>query len=249
MVNQPLRYNVANRFAKDGLDYDDSLTGDYNKLTYLTPVFSGFQFGISYTPDVNDFQGDYATQNGFPFSGGGLGGVHQGGATNSFGAAWDGAGRYEGHFQNVDITLGGGYTDVTLEKKSTVGPLAGSNNWKEWNFGANAAWEAFNFGTAYTTDNGGADHVHESGSKTWVVGVDYTTGPYKLGGSYLHNDIHLNSRVFDLTTTRWAGGLVYTYGPGMTFRGSASYVKNQAQQSLVGGGTATDVMVGTQINF
>ena len=38
-----------------GLDYSNDVTGDYNKLTYLTPVFSGFQFGVSYTPDVNNF--------------------------------------------------------------------------------------------------------------------------------------------------------------------------------------------------
>jgi|SRR5579859_774052 len=238
-------YNVAFRYASDGLDYDNSLTGDYNKLTYLTPVFSGFQFGVSYTPDVNDFQGDFFTQNGNPLNGGGLGGVHQNNQDNSWGSAWEGSGRYEGHFQNVSITAGAGYTDVALERNTHVGFA----NWKEWNAGVNAGWEAFNFGGVYTTDNGGAQGSSDSGSKTWVVGVDYTTGPYKLGGSYLHKDIHLNSTVNDLTTTRWAGGLVYTYGPGMTFRGSASFVKNQTTAGIGGDGTATDILVGTQINF
>lgn len=218
-----------------GLDYSDDLTGDYNKLTYLTPVFSGFQFGASYTPDVNNFNVNQT----------GLQGVHQNNGVDSFGAAWEGSGRYEGRFQNLDLTLGGGYTHVNLEKKGAVNDPFDS--WKEWNFGANVGWTAFNFGTAYTQDNGGRN-TGNSDSKTWVVGGDYTTGPYKLGVSYLDNKLELDSPTQQAHSHRYTGGLVYTYGPGMTFRGSVSYVATHMPTGT-SNITGTDVLLGSQINF
>jgi len=97
----------------------------------------------------------------------------------------------------------------------------------------------------YTQDNGG--QTQGDNNKTWDAGVDYTTGPYKLGLSYLNNKIQLDSTVNEADTTRYTGGLVYTYGPGMTFRGSVSYVKTALP--TVSDVTATDVLLGTQINF
>ena len=42
---------------------------------------------------------------------------------------------------------------------------------------------AFGIGAAYVTTNNGVD---DGDSDIWVAGVDYTTGPYKIGGSYLN---------------------------------------------------------------
>ena len=63
-----------------------------------------------------------------------------------------------------------------------------------------------------------------------------------------------------LTLTRYAGGVTYTYGPGMTFRGSIGYIEHEGDG--IGGvtdstGTTTNVddaeatyfALGTQINF
>ncbi|MBZ5636913.1 MAG: porin [Acidobacteriia bacterium] len=234
--------NLDKWYNAFGIDYSNDVTGDYNKLTYLTPVFSGFQFGVSYTPDVNNFGLD---QNG-------LQGVHSsnGGGAAAFGSALEGSGRYEGKWQNIDVTLGGGYTHVGVEKNVA---LSGLDSFKQWNFGANIGWEAFNFGAAYLKDNGGQGGVPgvDDSNKTWVAGVDYTTGPYKLGFSYLNNSMNLDSSVATADTSRYTGGLVYTYGPGMTFRGSVSYVTTGLPNVGVATSdvTATDVLLGTQINF
>jgi hypothetical protein len=217
-----------------GVDYSADVTGDYNKLTYLTPVFSGFQFGGSYTPDVNNFGAD---QNG-------LQGVHQSDGQNIFGAAWEGSGRYEGRFQNLDITVGTGYSNVSVEQRNAPSAV---DAWHQWNVGANVGWEAFNFGLAYRTDNGGRSGGIDN-DKTWVAGVDYTTGPYKLGFSYLNDKLNLDSTVNQADSTRYTGGLVYTYGPGMTFRGSVSYI-NTDLPTGTSNVKATDVLLGTQINF
>ena len=124
--------------------------------------------------------------------------------------------------------------------------VVGSDGYKQWNLGGNVGWEAFNFGLAYLQDNGGVSN-NIDGNKTWDAGVDYTTGPYKLGFSYLNNKLALDSATNKANTDRYTGGMVYTYGPGMTFRGSVSYVKTALP--TVSDVTATDVLVGTQINF
>ena len=91
--------------------------------------------------------------------------------------------------------------------------------------------------------------------ETLVVGVDYTTGPFKLGASYLTQDGTLsvagNTGTDGVETERYTGGVVYTYGPGMTFRGSISHVEHDNVAGLTRGDSldATSVLLGTQINF
>ena len=99
-------------------------------------------------------------------------------------------------------------------------------------------WGAFGLGVVYTENN-------NDENETWVVGADYTTGPYKLGVSWLNNESDASG--VDVETDRFSGGVVYTYGPGMTFRGSLGYVESDVQ----GGADveATYALIGTQVNF
>jgi hypothetical protein len=86
---------------------------------------------------------------------------------------------------------------------------------------------------------------HSSRFKRLIGFRPYTTGPFKLGASYLNNDIEDT-----LETDRYTGGVTYTYGPGMSFRGSVSYIDHEVDGSLGGGDAdATSVLLGTQINF
>jgi outer membrane protein OmpU len=123
----------------------------------------------------------------------------------------------------------------------------------QWNLGAAFTWQQFGVGVAYSKDNGGLNNNGDN--RTWVAGVDYTTGPFKIGGSYLNNREDLGEvgtvSQGDLENTRWAGGVVYTYGPGMTFRGSVGFVRSHLpdEQTTVGNADVTDVLLGTQINF
>lgn len=237
-------------FNTGKLDYSDDATGYANKVTYLTPVWSGFQAGASYTPSV----GDAATLpvGGVPSAveGSSAFGVHAkntiAGLNDTYGDAWEGAVRYEGKWQQIGLTAGGGYTHVKLDN-TTVADV--NDDFNQWNLGAAATWQQFGLGVVYTKDNGG---VNDNGdNRTWVVGLDYTTGPFKVGGSYLNNHEELGTGNGKLDTTRWAGGVVYTYGPGMTFRGSVGFVKSDLpdEQTTLGNVDATDILLGTQINF
>jgi hypothetical protein len=237
------------------LDYANDATGYNNKITYLTPVFSGFQAGGSYTPSVNGslqpggMPGNDASHAFAVPAKNGLG---------TYGDAWEGALRYEGKWQEAGVTLGGGYTHV--QYTSTNNNNDQNNSFNQWNLGAAFTWQQFGLGLLYTRDNGGLQH--DGQNRTWVAGIDWTTGPFKLGLSYLNNheglgDTSSTSGISNgsLDTTRWAPGVIYTYGPGMTFRGSVGWVRTDIPtdggNALSGGGHAnsTDVLLGTQINF
>ena len=247
----------ARGFVNTGkLDYANDATGYANKITYLTPVWSGFQAGASYTPDMG----------GTPSTGGNAGanegsrafGVHLAGTNGNndhYGDAWEAALRYEGKWQELGITLGGGYTQVDLEDGTSA---ANTDDFTQWNLGGALTWQQFGLGVVYTKDNGGLDDNGDN--RTWVVGIDYTTGPFKLGASYLNNreDLGLTGGGADLgslDTDRWTGGVVYTYGPGMTFRGSVAWVSTdlpdeQGPFPFSGDSADTvDILLGTQINF
>lgn len=196
----------------DSVDYANDIARGADKITYLTPVYSGFQAGLSYTPEVVD--------SSRALSGNSL--LTTTGTTDD---VWELAVRYEGMISNVGVILGGGYTTA-------------NNDVDQWNLGADLDIGAFGLGAVYTT----LDEGNNNDVDTWVLGADYTTGPFKLGLSYLNNSDDNDTTEVD----RYTGGVVYTYGPGMTFRGSVAYTQDDATAN---DDDATTVTVGTQINF
>lgn len=219
------------------LDYDNDFAGDDDKITYLSPVFNGFQAGVSYTPEQADGS-DGITGNSSDDEVGG------------FGDVWEIAARYEGTFNTVGVILGAGYTHGSLENDTPVDidtdddgvddATLTLDDYREWNVGVDLDIGAFGVGAIYTENNLGVDDSDDS--QTWVVGGDYTTGPFKLGLSYLNNDL-----VDTIETERWTGGVIYTYGPGMTFRGSVQHASHDVEGA--DDGDATSVLLGTQVNF
>lgn len=211
-------------------DYANDVAGNSDKVTYLTPVFSGLQAGVSYTPELTELsRGDDG--NSFDND------------LNGFGDVWEVAARYEGELSGVGFAAGAGYTHASLESEAAPSPLIPvpfTDDYKEWNVGVDANIGAFGLGAVYTENNLAFDGNNDQ--ETWVVGADYTTGPYKLGVSYLNTDFDSA----DVEIDRYAAGAQYSYGPGMSFRGTVSH-------GQIDDGTddsdATAVTVGTQINF
>ena len=258
------RYNGV--FLQD--DYAQDATRFADKLSYLSPVFNGFQAGVSYTPDVTS---GVASR--------GLNGVGADNVINSFGDAWDLAARYEGQFDQFGLTLGAGYTHIDLENERAAQLVANgaifqglvrnafTDDRDIWNVGGTVTVGGFGFGALYTEDDRGSiaqddgatrvSYTSDSDSQTYVLGADYTTGPWKVGASYLNREVeNMAQRVTgaagtfvgydDLETDRYSGGLTYTYGPGMTFRGSVHYIEHEVGTSDA---DATTFVLGTQVNF
>jgi predicted porin len=240
----------------DGLDYDQDVSGKDDKITYLSPIMNGFQLGATYTPEFGEENDEDP--------------LNQDDQVDDLGEVYDLAVRYEGMFNNVGVILGAGYTHAELEKSTAAGAFAGgelSDDRTAWNVGADLDIGPFGVGVAYMEDDYGevvsavaggnpTDTIDEE--ETIVVGVDYTTGPFKLGASYMDVENTSNIVGFDATdgidSQRYTAGVVYTYGPGMTFRGSISHVEHEdvAIDGDATSGTdveATSVLLGTQINF
>ena len=170
-----------------------------------------------------------------------LNGVNTDDVDDEYGSSWEAALRWEGDLDELGVALGGGITHVELERDDNNG----LDDFDEWNAGVDFDWGAFGLGVIYTENNNGEDT--DDDNETWVVGIDYTTGAFKLGASFLNNDTNVDGANNEVDTDRWTGGVVYTYGPGMTFRGSLSYVDHEVEGAA--DMDTTSVLLGTQINF
>ncbi len=213
------------------LDYDMDESGLKEKITYMTPVFNGFQAGVSYTPDVG-LDAGYT----------GRFGVNQD-DEETLGSAYEIAARYEGNFENVGVIVGAGYSHVEYENDANN---SGEDDAQEWNVGVDLDIGPFGIGAAYLEENNeevGDDFQQE----TWVVGADYTTGPFKLGATYTNRDEEIGTGNGEVESDRYTGGVVYTYGPGMSFRGTITYVDHDVPNAEDIDGTA--VMLGTHVSF
>jgi predicted porin len=219
------------------LDYDHAHFGgnptdDLNatptdRISYLTPKFNGFQAGVSYAPNIAQNTGIAAV------------------GTTGFEDAWELAVRWDGEFEGVGISVGGGYSSVD---NAAAGAVAEP---EAWNVGFNLAWNQFSFGGAWLDEEdaffGGAPVVGQDAT-TWVIGAAWDNGPYHVGASYLDREDDLAGVSVDSTKATIGGG--YTFGPGMTFRGAVAW--GEAPTGGVVAGSETDftqITLGTDIQF
>lgn len=206
-------------------DYDADITGTDEKVTYLSPNWNGFQFGLSYTSEIG---GNEAS---------GLNGFATDEEIDDLGQAYEAAVRYEGNFNNIGFAVGAGYAQADVEREVAAG---NDDDLTEWNVGADFDIGAFGVGAAYKNLEGGINAATNE-VDTYVLGADYTTGPFVFGASYLNSDVD-NGQEQD----RYTGGVVYTLTQGLTLRGSVSY------SDFDNSGTdadATSVLGGVQFNF
>ena len=218
-------------FATGGVevDYDQEISAKESKVTYITPVFSGFQAGLSYTPEVDSTVQD-------------TNGPSLDNQDDNYGDVIDVALRYEGMFEEVGFAFGFGYTAADLEANGGTA----TDDRKAWNAGLDLDFGPIGAGIVYKEDDREDLGAAANDEEIWVLGVDYTTGPYKLGASYFNAD-NFNG-VADDEVERYAAGVTYTYGPGMTFRGSLNFLEAE-DGSTTADADATTLLLGTQINF
>lgn len=216
------------------LDYDhahfgngpsnDPASAPTDRISYLTPKFNGFQAGVSYAPRAELATG---IQTLLPAA--------------AFENLWEVAARWDGEFEGVGLSFGGGYSS----SEDATG-VAGAAEPEAWNVGFNLAWNQFSFGGAYLDE----EDILGAGTDTttWVLGAAWDNGPYHVGASYLDREDDLGAGVeVDSYKATIGGG--YTFGPGMTFRGAVAFGE-AANLAVAGGeGDFTQVTIGTDIRF
>ncbi|WP_169566589.1 porin [Sneathiella limimaris] len=198
---------------------------DADKITYFTPRFSGFQLGVSYTPDSDEETGTGAS----PYA-----------VIKDEGASDEGfsiAANYTGKFSSVGVAASLGYELVTSDTAEDQDEIAG---------GIVIDVAGFSVGAAYKfTDNDG--NVDDEERHDYNVGLTYGQGPWKIGVQYAGVDLddasdgHLDSVV--------VGGQ-YVLGPGITAFGGVQFwdAEDDLESATVGDG-ATIFFVGTSLSF
>lgn len=163
-------------------------TDDANKITYFTPEFAGFQFGVSYVPDVSNTSGN--TQ-GFGVLPKGLVGEQE--DWFSFGAS------YTREFGEVELGLSAGYEFASLGANDATGTY---DDYKSYSFGINVGFAGFTVGGSYAKWNNGLSGSNDG--KAWDAGIIYETGPYGVGVTYFNGEDEgagAESKLFDIAAS------------------------------------------------
>ncbi|MCP4346342.1 MAG: porin, partial [Desulfobacterales bacterium] len=128
---------------------------DAQKITYISPTFSGVTAGVSYIPGTDSLDGeDTSVATGTNFDDG-----YVLGAT------------YSADHAGVGVTVSAGYGSYDVKAADTM---------IEYSVGVNVAMDAFTFGAGYRDiDNNGTD------GQAWNVGVAWEQGPYGASVAYM----------------------------------------------------------------
>jgi len=205
------------------------------KVTYLTPRFSGFQAGISYLPVIDN----------------GMGGTTGGGDTNAlvsrkgvFHDGFEGGVGYKNQMDNVDVALAGGYYYAK-------GPdVPGTKNFDGYTLGANLGYNGWTLGGSWARESqGGASLPVNTDGRSFDLGVAYEIGAWGVSADYFNGRVRGTAAPGDDKNTDYSANASYKLGDGVRAVGSVGYAK------LTGdGGAPTDnkgvfVAAGLTINM
>lgn len=194
----------------------------HTKLVYYTPVFSGFQAGISYTPEKGSAGRDNARTK------------IASGSNNykdliSLGAA------YTGSFSGVGVKLGGGVQfgeakDVSATVRANV------DDYVVWHLGAQLSYAGFTFGGHYYDNQGqgnGGQLAKGDDQIGWQLGLTYSTGPWGVGINYARTETDYAARGRRDDSDYMVGlGAAYQLAPGLSLQ--ADVVKFEAESQTTG---------------
>jgi len=226
--------NSANFYANPPMDADGnafSIAGalgstptTYNnwdaqntKISYFTPRLSGFQFGVSFSPE--------ACKTGPAVGGKGCPSFGQAAKDNSAGQqseVWQLGLNYTNSFGGLDVGAAATLATGTLESAQDIevtgdGALVTApqnRDRQSYNFGANLGYAGFTLGGSYLHDNAGVQTVKID---AWDIGLKYATGPWSAGIQYIKSKAksdYLGPTYEDSVKATMIGG-GYAVGPGV----------------------------------
>ena len=175
---------------------------DDNTVVYYSPRFSGFQLGLSYTPNVarsNQASGITDTTGSAYHNGVGIGAT------------------FVESFNGFDVNLGASY--FRAEAGDTT-KTQGGDDQEQVIVSLNLGTAGFSVGAAYGNQLEGrfnATGTESNEGTNWSVGAAYATGPWTVGVAYMHGEVEgdvANSSDDEIDVV--SGGISYALGPGIT---------------------------------
>jgi outer membrane protein OmpU len=220
---------------------DPQNTSDATKVMYYTPTIAGFQFGVSYSADSAD--------NGRSRSGD-LGGT----STSGFENWWELGASYDVKVSDdfaLGFTVAGSLADAESQSET--------NDIKAWLVSAKAEFAGFTASIAYGNDgDSGTDKTFgttNNETSGYAAGLKYTTGPYQVGVSYMHNKQGANaagtfSNTADFTSDTFTLGAQYTLGAGLVVYADTWYFTNDSDGlNTASENTGIGMLIGTRATF
>ncbi|MBI1347064.1 porin [bacterium] len=238
-----------------------NFTGDHteeniNKITYYTPRWSGFQVGVSVSPDeTNRGQGSVTSLAG----GTAPAGVNRTDTNAGFSDnIWSGGINYDGKVGDVGVS-------VAATGEWGNAQVAGYEDLKAWNVGGKLAYMGWSIAGSYGDwgDSNTLSADNADGTWYWDLGLAYEHGPFGVSLTYLHSEFDCGLATAAAGTTfncsaagkndfdNFVAGADYKLAPGFTPYVEVSWYDqdsaNLAAPSLDNKGVLG--IVGTQLNF
>ncbi len=217
----PVAHGAATSAGINGVS---GASEDAAKITYYTPRFSGFQLGVSYTPDA----GNSGTAAAFT-----------GKNNGDYADVWNAGVNYNGKFQNIGLAA-----SLTGEIGSAENTAVKLRDLRAWQAGVNLSWMNWSLGGSYGDwgKSTQAKNVAAKNSNYWTAGIGYETGPYGASVTYLDSTYNRNK------TQNISVGADYKLAPGLVPYAEVSFFDlDLAGTNIDNKGTV--VLVGTHLNF
>lgn len=220
-----------------GFDPEGMLAGKdkAQKIVYYSPNWSGFSFGVSYTPEDNfETQADGADATFHPTR-------NTGDSANNFALGLHYA--YEGDGWGLDAGAAG-YWEGDIQEKT-----AGNDEQAGYNAGVNVNFGGLTVGAAFTY----LDDENGQGEDSWAVGtgLSYNVDAWTVGAGWAHFEREVAGFSDETTIDRVGVTGSYAMGPGIDLDAGLFYTwADQADDSLATDDyDAIEFSVGSSITF
>jgi hypothetical protein len=229
-------------------------SSDATKIMYLTPRFSGFQAGFSYTPENGD---EAQTVVGLK-------------NTSGYSDFLEYGINYTGEFSGVTVAASATGTSGN-GKGFTSATNPALKDFSAWQVGGQVGYAGFKLGGGYVdAENFNVPTRTSSGDQhAWNAGISYTMGPATVGLSYLEAEGYKRAGVDGVTNgvvnapntyaeqyQAYGVSGVYTIAPGLLLQSDLMYVeedlKRNAASTLAADKVSVDGyvwLISTRVNF
>jgi hypothetical protein len=205
-----------------------SATGDAQKIIYFSPRLSGFQLGLSYSPDSGVDENKLPNSDKTP-----------GGQEEVFSVGLN----FVDTLGGVDVAVAGGYNKGSLEAQKTSTSIhvtaisepgaiqtvtskgTNSDDIEQWSAGLNIGFSGFTVGGSFAQTNNAADNNGDQ--FTWDAGVTYSNGPLTVGLTYLGSEAENGVNGDDELNSALVSG-TYNLGPGVNIWGGVKWYDYQS---------------------
>lgn len=257
-------YEAARYLTGDVLPTDANTASKYsNKIAFYTPKMSGFQAGVSYGLDTNNYGGHTAFASKYSSDP-----THPAGVRNNVSVAAS----YEHQMNDMlaQFSVAGEFGDT----KNTQGATTKFRDVKAFEVGASVCADEFKLGGTYgswgkslnhkdvtaNANTAGIEINERNNSKGyfWTLGATYVNGPVSLGANYYASKLQGNKvRTFGLAAeyalaeglTTYAEANFFKLTPKATgvYQVAGTAVPNAAALAAKNDGSV--FLLGTKVNF